>query len=137
MRRKIKIKKQIIYPEEYRLSHRERDAVFSVEIQYSRSHLTLQGLIDLTAIRDKEYLSDLYKPDGTLKKPVSGSVLGLGNLSPLSLDGSDIFKLLTNQRIIGLYNADTLGSVESILELTENAFNAIVTRLVVVMQSRS
>lgn len=94
---------------------------------------TLQGLIDLIAIRDKEYLSNLYNPDGTLKKPVEGSVLGLGALSPLSLDGSDFFKLLTNQRIIGLYNADTLGAVESILELTKDGFNIIVTRLVVLM----
>lgn len=103
------------------------------KVRVSSKDRTLQGLIDLTAIRDKEYLSNLYNPNGTLKKPVTGDVLGLGNLSPLSLDGSDIFKLLANQRIIGLYNADTLGSVESILELTKDNFNSIVTRLVIKM----
>lgn len=115
------------------------DAVYQdyYKVRVSSKDGALQGLIDLTAIRDKEYLSNLYNPDGTLKKPVSGSVLGLGLLSPLSLDGSEIFKLLTDQRIIGLYNADTLGSVESILELTKDSFNSIVTRLVVVMHSSS
>lgn len=111
------------------------DAVYQdyYKVKVSSKDGALQGLIDLTTIRDKEYLSNLYNPDGTLKKPVSGGVLGPGSLSPLSLDGSDIFKLLTNQRIIGLYNADTLGAIESILELTKDGFNTIVTRLVVVM----
>ncbi|MCT8978792.1 hypothetical protein N4T77_19615 [Clostridium sp. CX1] len=93
----------------------------------------LKGLIDLTAIRDKDYLSNLYNPNGTLKKPEVGGVLSLGALSPLSLNGADVFYLLTNQRIIGLYNSDTLGAIESILQVTDNGFNIIVTRLVVLI----
>lgn len=93
----------------------------------------LKGIIDLSTIRDKEYLSKLYDSNGKLKEPIVGGVLSLGALSPLSLNGSNIFKLLSDQRIIGLYNADTLGYVESILECSGDKFNAVVTRLVVRM----
>jgi len=93
----------------------------------------LEGIIDLTAIRDKEYLSQIYNANGKLKEPIIGDVLFLGNLSPLSLNGSNSFNLLTHQRIIGLYNADTLGSVESILKWDGYQFSPIVTQLVVPM----
>ncbi len=68
-----------------------------------------------------------------LKKPIKAEVLFLSDLSPLSLNGSDSFNLLTHQRIIGLYNADTLGSVESILKWDGYQFYPIVTQLVVLM----
>ncbi|KAJ50988.1 hypothetical protein BD780_000738 [Clostridium tetanomorphum] len=93
----------------------------------------LEGLIDLTAIRDKEYLSNIYDSNGKLKKPEIGGVLSLSYLSPLSLNGSEIFSLLTNQRIIGLYNSDILGAVESILQWDKDKFTPVVTRLVVNM----
>ncbi|EDU37148.1 hypothetical protein B2H94_06595 [Clostridium sporogenes] len=93
----------------------------------------LEGIIDLTAIRDKEYLSQIYNENGKLKEPIKAEVLFLSNLSPLSLNGSDSFNLLTHQRIIGLYNADTLGSVESILKWDGYQFYPIVTQLVVLM----
>lgn len=94
---------------------------------------SLKGIIDLTGIRDKEYISALYNTNGTLKKPTSGYVLGLNSLCPLSLNGYEPFKLLSIQRIIGLYNADTLGSIESILVWDKNEFSPDVTRLVVPM----
>ncbi|NFA60295.1 hypothetical protein K8O96_17045 [Clostridium sporogenes] len=93
----------------------------------------LEGVIDLTSIRDKEYLSQIYDTNGNLKEPITGEVLFLGNLSPLSLNGASGFNLLTHQRIIGLYNADTLGSVESILDWDGYQFSSIVTQLVVPM----
>ncbi|EPY2308246.1 hypothetical protein ACXATD_003993, partial [Clostridium sporogenes] len=93
----------------------------------------LEGIIDLTSIRDKEYLSQIYNENGRLKEPIKAEVLFLSDLSPLSLNGSDSFNLLTHQRIIGLYNADTLGSVESILKWDGYQFYSIVTQLVVLM----
>ncbi|AKN29822.1 hypothetical protein Ccar_02760 [Clostridium carboxidivorans P7] len=93
----------------------------------------LKGIIDLKSIRDEEYLSKLYNKDGTLKEPTAAGVLFLSNLSPLSINGSEVFKLLTNQRIIGIYNADTLGYVESILKWDKDKFIPLVTRLVVSM----
>ncbi len=104
---------------------------YKVRIKSENSNL--EGLIDLTAIRDKEYLSKLYYPNGKLKESITGGVLGIGNLSPLSLDGSNIFQLLTHQRIIGIYNADSLGGVESILQWDKDTFATVVTRLVVKM----
>ncbi|WP_027624028.1 hypothetical protein [Clostridium lundense] len=93
----------------------------------------LEGIIDLTAIRDKEYLSKIYDSNGKLKEPETGGVLSLSYLSPLSLNGSEIFTLLADQRIIGIYNSDTLGYVESILQWNKDKFSPIATRLVVKM----
>ncbi|RMD04051.1 hypothetical protein D9O40_03150 [Clostridium autoethanogenum] len=93
----------------------------------------LKGVIDLKSIRDKEYLSKIYNKDGTLKEPEAAGVLSLSNLSPLSINGFGIFDLLAGQRIIGLYNSDTLGYVESILRWDKDKFMTIAVRLVVSM----
>lgn len=93
----------------------------------------LKGIIDLTAIRDKEYIDNLYDSDGKLKKKVVGTVYGLTGISPLSLFGQPVFKVIAHQRITGLYNADTLGAVETILEYKAESFIAFFTRLVVNM----
>jgi len=92
-----------------------------------------KGVIDLKSIRDEEYLSKIYNKDGTLKEPEAAGVLSLSNLSPLSINGSENFDLLADQRIIGLYNSDTLGYVESILKWDKGKFMPIVVRLVVSM----
>ncbi|MEL4106573.1 VCBS repeat-containing protein [Oscillospiraceae bacterium WX1] len=57
-----------------------------------------------------------YGPDGRLLRPTSGSVLPLGALTPIAnSETGDYFDLLAAQRIIGLTNADTLGTVENLL----------------------
>lgn len=113
----------------------EFDAVYqdNYKVLVTSKDNTLKGIIDLTAIRDQDYLNQLYTPDGKLKEPQVGGVLALSYLSPYSLYGAKPFNLLTNQRIIGLYNADTLGAVETILQWDKDKFRKIVTRLVVVM----
>ncbi|MCR1934037.1 hypothetical protein ACQX0N_02785 [Clostridium tepidum] len=104
---------------------------YKVRVKSKKSNL--EGVIDLKSIRDKEYLSQIYDTNGKFKKPITGEVLFLGNLSALSLNGSSGFSLLTHQRIIGLYNADTLGSVESILHWDGYKFSPISSQLVVPM----
>lgn len=71
-------------------------------------------LIDLSN-KDPEYLSELYDKNGKLKKPVEGSVLGVDEVFPVDVDADKVYELLTTQRIIGRYNAETLGYVETFL----------------------
>jgi hypothetical protein len=61
------------------------------------------------------YLSQFYRPDGRLIKPVRGEVLAVGALLPVAAGEDDYFDLLAFQRIIGTTNADTLGFMENML----------------------
>lgn len=71
-------------------------------------------LIDISN-KDKSYLMDLYNKDGTLKKPTSGSVSVLSGLYPIDFDRNGVYDLYAMQRIIGLYNADGLGVLQTTL----------------------
>jgi len=63
-----------------------------------------------------DYLSSLYNENGKLKNPATGEVLALGALYPIVTDTKSMsFDLLALQRIIGTFNADTLGYVENLL----------------------
>lgn len=63
-----------------------------------------------------DYISQYYDENGSLKKPVQGEVLALGGLVPFVNDEKNNgFDLLALQRIIGTFNADTLGYVENLL----------------------
>ncbi|NOU92698.1 VCBS repeat-containing protein [Paenibacillus sp. LMG 31456] len=63
-----------------------------------------------------DYLSQYYNEDGKLKTPTKGEVLALGALYPIVTDEKSMsYDLLALQRIIGTFNADTLGYVENLL----------------------
>ena len=71
-------------------------------------------IIDLSG-RKEEY-SDIYDKNGRLIKPVQGSVLGMGGLEPANVDNDASLELIATQRIIGRFNADTLGYVKTTLD---------------------
>ncbi|AEI46366.1 hypothetical protein [Paenibacillus mucilaginosus] len=72
-----------------------------------------------------EYLSPYYREDGELKQPVQGEVLALGALYPMVTDPAGIrYDLMSLQRIIGTYNADTLGYVQNLLTWKGTAFHS-------------
>ncbi|MDD4282727.1 MAG: VCBS repeat-containing protein [Bacilli bacterium] len=73
--------------------------------------------------KGKQYLDDLYNQNGTLKKTVTGDVLGLNQLFPIDINNDGIFELLIFQRAIGLYNADLLGYLQTVLSWQKNQFN--------------
>lgn len=63
--------------------------------------------------RDREYLSQIYNPDGKLKAPLKGNVSVLSGLYPMDIQRDGIYELYALQRITGRYNADSLGIVET------------------------
>ncbi|WP_408006446.1 FG-GAP-like repeat-containing protein [Pseudalkalibacillus sp. A8] len=70
-----------------------------------------------------EYLAELYDQIGILKKPVEGSVNALGGLYPVDFQGNGVYDLLAYQRIIGLYNADGLGQLNTYLRWNDHSFH--------------
>ncbi|WP_226584754.1 VCBS repeat-containing protein [Halobacillus litoralis] len=92
---------------QYRVTYKDQ---YKVEI--INETLQKSFIIDLSN-RDPEYLSVLYKEDGTLRTPLQGSVSSLNQLYPVDFNGDGIYGLYTIQRIIGQYNADELGLVQT------------------------
>ncbi|TGB03838.1 VCBS repeat-containing protein [Halobacillus salinus] len=99
---------QVLYKDQYK-------------VEVINQTLNLSFLIDLSN-RDSQYLADIYQKDGTLIKPLEGSVSGLNQLYPIDFDGDGVYELDAYQRIIGQYNADQLGVVQTPLSWTRSGF---------------
>ncbi|MFJ7954416.1 hypothetical protein ACIQZG_23225 [Lysinibacillus sp. NPDC096418] len=65
--------------------------------------------------KGKEYLAEIYNPNGTLKEPIEGWVDPISGLYPIDFDRDGIYELLAMQKISGRYHADGLGFVENVL----------------------
>lgn len=78
-------------------------------------------LIDLS-LRDREYLDEIYYPNGKLKQPISGWVDPISGLLPYTYDPNRVYQLLALQKIAGRYHADSLGFVQNRLKWQNNRF---------------
>lgn len=76
-------------------------------------------------LKSKDYLNEIYDEKGKVKKNVKGEVLPIGGAYTIDIDNDNICELLIVQRIIGLYNADTLGEINTVIKYTGNDFNII------------
>lgn len=81
-------------------------------------------LIDIS-MRDKEYLNEMYNEKGVLKKSIKGQVLSVGGAYSIDIDNDKFSELFIVQRIIGIYNSDTLGYINSILKFDKENFSVI------------
>jgi hypothetical protein len=72
--------------------------------------------------RDRNYLCEIYNPDGTLKAPITGWVNPLGGLQPRLAYHGRHYDLWADQSIAGRYNADGLGTVFTHLVWQNGAF---------------
>jgi hypothetical protein len=98
------------------------DAVFrdNYKVEVTRAGTGKKFTIDLSSRKD-DY-SDIYDQNGRLLKPVAGGVLGLGRLDPVEIDNGGRYELIAYQRIIGRYNADTLGYMKTTLRWDGSKF---------------
>ncbi|WP_050180134.1 hypothetical protein [Domibacillus robiginosus] len=80
-----------------------------------------QYVLDLTT-KGKDYLSEIYNADGTLKQPIEGWVSPLSGLYPVDFDRNGVYELTAWQNIAGRYNADRLGYVQNVLTWSGRAF---------------
>ncbi|HEU5139935.1 MAG TPA: hypothetical protein VFT51_08175, partial [Bacillales bacterium] len=84
-------------------------------------HLKQKYILDLT-YKGKDYLSEIYNSDGTLKEPIQGWVNPLSGLYPIDFDRNGTYELEAYQRIAGRYNADSLGYVQTVLKWNGQGF---------------
>ncbi|PFO07484.1 spore coat protein [Bacillus sp. AFS076308] len=84
-------------------------------------HLREKYILDLTN-KGKEYLSEIYNPQGILKAPINGWVNPLSGLYPIDFNRDNRYELEAYQRIAGRYNADSLGSVQTVLKWNGQEF---------------
>ncbi len=66
--------------------------------------------------KGKDYLSEIYNANGTLKAPIEGWVDPIGGLYPIDFDRDGTYELLAFQQIAGRYHADGLGYVQNVLK---------------------
>ncbi|QAS52019.1 VCBS repeat-containing protein [Halobacillus litoralis] len=93
------------------------------KVEVINQTLNLSFIIDLSN-RDQEYLDGIYNQDGTLKAPLQGWVSGLNQLYPVDFDGDGVYDLYALQRIVGQYNADGLGLVQTPLSWDGQRFSS-------------
>lgn len=80
-------------------------------------------IVDLTT-KGKDYLNEIYNPDGTLKKPIQGWVSPLSGLYPVDFERDGVYELVAYQNIAGRYSADRLGYMENILKWNGHTFES-------------
>ncbi|RUT33227.1 VCBS repeat-containing protein [Paenibacillus zeisoli] len=98
-------------------------------LQVNSPHSGKSFTVDISS-RGKEYLDQIYNPDGTLKKPVQGFVDPLSGLYPIDLERDGTYELMALQGVSGLYHADRFGYMTNLLkwnggswELTQQWFS--------------
>jgi hypothetical protein len=101
---------------EYMVNYRDN---YKVEVVCDT--LKKKYIIDISD-RGNDYLSEVYNPNGTLKAPLQGDVIPVGNTYPVDYQRDGIYDLNLMQRVIGRYNADTLGIVQTTLEWEGSKF---------------
>ena len=105
---------------EYEVNYKDFYKVEVINVTLNKSFI-----IDISG-RDPEYLSEIYRSDGRLKEPLSGYVVPLGSLWPIvSGREGDNYDLLAVQRVIGRFNADTLGYPHTYLTWDRGRFESI------------
>jgi len=75
--------------------------------------------------KGKEYLNEIYTPDGRLKTPISGWVDPISGIYPIDYTGNGTYALLTREQIAGRYHADGLGTVENLLAWNGSRFENV------------
>ncbi|MFF2755557.1 hypothetical protein ACFVR1_17710 [Psychrobacillus sp. NPDC058041] len=78
-------------------------------------------LLDLI-YKGKEYLTEIYNEDGTLKQPITGWVDPIGGLYPIDFAREGTYELIAFQEIAGRYHADGLGYIENVLKWNGHEF---------------
>ena len=94
------------------------NAIFkeNFKVEVTSVHGSSRFIIDISGNKKIYMDAGIYSISGKLLKPIDGGVLALGALFPLVNNYNDLYQLLAYQRIIGIYNADNLGAVQTYLK---------------------
>ncbi|WP_315116437.1 VCBS repeat-containing protein [uncultured Clostridium sp.] len=105
------------------------DKSYEYEVTYKDNYkvevlsktLNKQFIIDISN-KPQDYLNEIYDKNGKLIKEIKGDVIGVGNIYPIDFNGDGVYELFALQRIIGRFNADTLGLVQTSLTWNGDKF---------------
>lgn len=103
----------------YRVEFKDGYIVEVMDIVDNRKYL-----IDIS-LKSKKYLNEIYTEKGKLKKALQGQVLSVGGVYSLYVDNDNASELVAVQRVIGLYNGDVLGYINSIIKFDNSDFKVI------------
>lgn len=104
-------KYDVIYKDNY---------IVNIISKYSDKQFT----IDLSN-KNHSYLTQLYNKDGKLKEPLRGIVSPINELHPVVSESNNAYDLYATQRVVGYYNADTLGMMVTPLRWNGKEFAVI------------
>ncbi|WP_130806213.1 VCBS repeat-containing protein [Senegalia massiliensis] len=82
----------------------------------------IKYIIDIS-YKGQDYLNEIYDSNGKLKSEIEGFVNPLSGLYPIDFDSDGIYELIGYQRIAGLYNADSLGYIQTGLQWSGKKFD--------------
>lgn len=94
------------------------------KVEVVNKTLRRKFIIDIQS-KGQEYLLKIYNENGILKTPLKGEVTALSVLYPIDFQRNGTYELYAIQRIIGRYNADTLGFAETPLRWNGQKFVAV------------
>lgn len=81
-------------------------------------------LIDISK-RPKEYLDSIYTPNKTVNTSINPYVDAPIGMYPIKEIYNEYYELLIEQRIVGTVNFDTIGVIETVIELLNSKLNVL------------
>ncbi|MPM92339.1 hypothetical protein SDC9_139474 [bioreactor metagenome] len=81
-------------------------------------------LIDISK-RPKEYLDSIYTPNKTVNTSINPYVDAPMGMYPIKEIYNEYYELLIEQRIVGTVNFDTIGVIETVIELLNFKLNIL------------
>ncbi|MFF3100915.1 hypothetical protein [Viridibacillus arvi] len=103
------------------LSKYEVNYLDNYKVSVTSSYPAKKYILDLT-YKGKDYLSEIYNVDGTLKAPIQGWVDPISGFYPIDYARDGNYEFLAYQEIAGRYHADGLGYVETVLKWNGQKF---------------
>lgn len=91
---------------------------------YVKSFATGDEFIIDISLRPKQYLDIIYDKNGKTKPYNDINVDAISGAYPINYLYRDTYNLLLNQRIVGISNADTIGLIQSYIDLSNNEIKA-------------
>jgi hypothetical protein len=107
------------FSEKYKYEVNYRD-YYKVEV--ASIAMKQKYIIDIS-LKGADYLNEIYNSNGTLKAPLQGEVIPMGNVYPIDFQRDKQYELNVIQRIIGRYGADTLALLNTILKWNGEQFD--------------
>lgn len=96
------------------------EAIFlkNYKVEVKSTETDKKYIIDISD-KDKEYLSLIYDKDGNILPYANPEVSYMNAIYPIQLSFNDYYSFLVYQRIIGVTNADTLGWIQTTIDISD------------------